>query len=81
MRNMYRVTDMDQMRNEEVLKRTCVTRVGGLRRAECVEVVWTLGENGGGPICEENNRIRCERCEVERKAMNRMDGQCEKSVE
>ena len=27
------------------------------RRAECVEVVWTHGENGGGPVGEENSRI------------------------
>ena len=47
----------------------------------CVEVIWTHGENGGGPVGEENSSIQYERCEVKRKAMNRMDGQCKKSVE
>ena len=46
-------------------------------RAECVEVVWTHGENGGGPVGEEN----CRRCEVESKTTNRMDEWCEKSTE
>ena len=25
-------------------------RIGWSSRAECVEVVWTHGENGGGPV-------------------------------
>ena len=29
--------------------------------------------NGGGRVREENNRIQCKRCEVERKATNGMD--------
>ena len=49
--------------------------------AECVEVAWTYGENGGEPVGKEKRMIRCERCEVEKKAMNGMDEQCEKSVE
>ena len=62
-------------------RRTGVTRVGWSNRVECVEVAWIHGENGGGPVCEGNSRIQCERCEVERKATNDVDGQCEKSVE
>ena len=42
-------------------------------------MVWRQGENG--PVGEENSRIRCERCEVERKAMNGMDGHFEKRAE
>ena len=37
-------------------------------------MVWTHGENRGGLVGKENSRIRCERCEVESKVMNRMDG-------
>ena len=44
-------------------------------------MIWTHGENGGGPVGEENSRIQYERCEVERKAMNGMDGRYEKSIE
>ena len=39
---------------------------------------WTHTDNGRGPVGEENSRIRCENCEVERKVTNGMDGQCEK---
>ena len=46
-------------------------------RADCVEVVWTHGENGGVPAGEKNSRIRCKKCEVK----NVMDGLCEKSIE
>ena len=46
-----------------------------------IEVAWTYGENGGEPVGKEKRMIRCERCEVEKKAMNGMDEQCEKSVE
>ena len=35
--------------------------------------IWTHTENRGGPVSEENIRIQCERCEVERKAMNGVD--------
>ena len=32
-------------------------------QAECAEMVWTHGENGGGSVGEENSsRIRCKRC-------------------
>ena len=48
---------------------------------ELVEVVCTHGENGGGPVGEENSRIQCMRCEFERKTKNGMDGCCEKSVQ
>ena len=44
-------------------------------------VVWIHGENGGESVDEENSKIWCEKCEIERKAINRMDGQCEKSIE
>ena len=47
----------------------------------CVEMVWTNGENGGGPVGEEDSSIQCRWCEIERKAKNRMDVQCKKSVE
>ena len=47
------------------------------RRAVYVEVVWTRVGNGGRLFGEGNNWIRCERCEVERKAKNGMDGGCE----
>ena len=35
-------------------------RVCWSSRAECVEVVWTHGENGGGPVGEKNSRTQCE---------------------
>ena len=35
-------------------------RVDWYSRAMCVEVVWTLGENGGGAVDEEDNGIKCE---------------------
>ena len=34
-----------------------VLRVGWSSKTECVEVVLTHGENGGGPVGEENNRM------------------------
>ena len=45
---------------------------------ECVEVIWTHAENRGGQVYEETNRILCEKCEVERKFMNVMEGWYEK---
>ena len=48
---------------------SCVMSVGSSSREECVEATWTHGGNGGGPVGEENGRIQCERCEVERKAI------------
>ena len=36
-----------------------------------------LRENGGGTLGKENRTIQCIRCEVKRKARNRMDGRCE----
>ena len=41
-------------------------------------MVWTHEENEGGLVGEETSRIQCERCEVERKAKNGMNGRCEK---
>ena len=35
----------------------CYERVVWLSRAECVEVVWTHGENGEGPAGVDNSRI------------------------
>ena len=59
-------------------RRTEITReLAGLTE-QCVEVVWTNGENREGPFGEKNSRIRCERSEFERKAM---DGWCEKNIE
>ena len=50
----------NQVRNEVVQRRISV--MGELAgRAECVEVVWTSGENGGGLVGEKNRRIRCVR--------------------
>ena len=74
---------MDQVRNEEVQRRTGAMRVGWSSRGVCVELVWTYGENGGRSVSEDNNRIKCERFKVERKrkATNGMDGWCEKSIE
>ena len=43
-------------------------------------MVWIHGENGGGLFGEENSRMQCERCKVEGKAINRMDGWCEKNA-
>ena len=40
----------------------------------CVEVIWIHGENGGGLVGEENSKIQYERCEVERKVTEWMDG-------
>ena len=38
-------------------------------------MVRTHGENGGGLVVEENSRMRCERCEVERRPQTGwMDG-------
>ena len=71
---------MDPVRNEEMQRKIGDMRVDWLSRAGCVEVVWTHVENGRGPVGEKNSRIRCERCEVERKTMSGMDGRCEKSV-
>ena len=71
---------MDRVRNEEVQRITGVTRelIG---RAEQSVLRWFVhGENGGGLVGEENSRIQCKRSEVERKAINGMDRQCEKSV-
>ena len=34
---------------------------------------WTYGENGRGLVGEENSRIQCEMCEVDRKAMKGME--------
>ena len=75
---------MNRIRNEQIQRRTdywCYDRVGWSSRAECVEVVWTHGKNGGVPVSEEKSRIQCERCEVEKKAMNEIDGWCEKGTE
>ena len=44
-------------------------------------MAYTHGENGRGLISEENSRIQCERCEVQRKTTNGIDGRCEKSTE
>ena len=77
-KSMCGVMRMDQVRNEEVQSRTGVTRTLAGRAEQCVEVVWTHGENRGGPV-EENGRISCKRCKVERKAKNGMDSV--KSVE
>ena len=55
-------------------RRTGVTRELVGQAEQSVEVVCTHGENGGGPVGEENGRIRCERCEIKRKAKNGMDG-------
>ena len=57
-----------------------VLRESRSSRAECVEVVWTRAENEG-LVGEGNSKIQCERFEVERKAKNGIDGQCEKSIE
>ena len=47
----------------------------------CVELVWTHGENRGKPDGEENSKIQCKRYEVERKAMNGLDGWYERFIE
>ena len=57
LRSRCRVMSIYQVRNVEVRRRSGVTRVEWSRRAECVEVVWTHGENGGGLFGEEYNRI------------------------
>ena len=44
------------VRKEEVRRRAGVMK-SWLSRAECVEVVWTHGENGGEPVGEQNFRI------------------------
>ena len=62
------------------MKNWCYKRVDWLRKAECVEIVWTHG-GMGGLVDEENNGVRCEWCEVERKGTNGMDGLCENSIE
>ena len=35
----------------------CYERVGWSSRTECLKVFWKHGENGGGPVGEENSRI------------------------
>ena len=40
-----------------VKENSCYKRVSGSRRTECDAVVWTHGENGGGLIGKDNNRI------------------------
>ena len=37
-------------------------------------MVWTRVENGGELVGEENTRIRCKSCKVERRATSWMDG-------
>ena len=46
----------------------------------CVEVVWSR-EGNGGLIREETSKIQCERCEVEKKAINGMVDNMKKNVE
>ena len=58
LRSVCGVTLMNQERNEEVRRRTDVTRIGWSSRAVCVEVVWTHGVDGGRPVGKENNMIR-----------------------
>ena len=60
--------------------RSVIERLLKLLNVFCDQYVWTQGENGRGPVGEENSKIQCERCEVERKATNRMDGWNEKSI-
>ena len=50
-------TRMDEVRNEDVQRRTGDTRVGWSSRALCVEVVWMYRENGVGLVSEQNKRI------------------------
>ena len=51
------VMHIGQVRNEEVQRRTGVIRELAGRTKKYVEVVWIYGENGGGPVSEENNGI------------------------
>ena len=54
LRNMCRVMCMDRMRNEEVRRRTGVTRVTGPAE-QCVEAVWTHGMDT--LVGEDNSKI------------------------
>ena len=74
LRSTCQVIHMDRLRNE-VWRRTGVTRVGWLSKTKCIDVVWIYEENGGGLVGEKRNGIWCIRCEVDRKAMNGVDGQ------
>ena len=51
------------------------------RAEQCVGVVWTQGGNWRVSVGEDNSRIWCERCELERKTTNMLDGRCEKKFE
>ena len=71
---MCGVMHINQVRNEDMRRRTDVMReLAG--RAEQSVLRWFgyIKRIEGEPVGEENSRIRCERCEVERKAMNGMD--------